>query len=91
MRILEAALSSNRTHAVPDFFLSEVLDKNEPHARSLRMSAANKSEIKNILDRCTFKLVVRKDFPKDGNVLPGRFVLAIKSSEDRKEKYTHVM
>lgn len=51
------------------------------------MNAAKKAEIKNLLDRGTFKIFLRDDIPKDRNVLPGRFVLAVKPTEDGKEEY----
>lgn len=66
MRSLEAALSSYPTHTVTEFFLSEVFDKNEPRARSPRMRAAKKSEIKNLLGGRTFEVVLRVDISKDG-------------------------
>lgn len=87
MRDLEAALSPYRTNPIPYFFLSEKLDRNDPRASSPKMSVAKKAEIKNLIDRGTFKTILREDITKDGNVLPGRFVLNIKSTEDGKEIY----
>ena len=51
------------------------------------MTEAKKQEIKNLLQHGTFKVILQEDIPKDGNVLPGRFVLAIKSSVDGRIKY----
>lgn len=44
-------------------------------------------EIRNILSRCTFKVIFKGDIPPVGNALPGRFVLALKSSVDGKIMY----
>ena len=44
------------------------------------MTAAKKKEIRNLLKRKTFKIILKEDILPYGNVLPGRFVLAIKSS-----------
>ena len=46
------------------------------------MTAAKIKEIKGLLARGTFKVILREDIPPDGNVLPGCFVLAIKSNDD---------
>jgi len=51
------------------------------------MDDAKRSEIRNLLQRGTFKVILREELPPDGNILPGRFVLAIKSSEDGQVKY----
>ena len=51
------------------------------------MNEAGRKEIKTLLERGTFKVILRKEVPPDGNILPGRFMLAIKSTEDGKVKY----
>lgn len=49
------------------------------------MKNAIESEIKGLPERETFKVVLREDVLPDGNILPGRFVLAIKSTGDDKK------
>lgn len=51
------------------------------------MSEAIKKEVRGIFDRGTFKIILPEDVPTDGNGLPGRLVLAIKSTEDGEVKY----
>ena len=46
------------------------------------MSQAKRDEIRGLLDRGTFHFILREEVPPDGNVLPGRFVLSIQSTED---------
>lgn len=46
------------------------------------MTKAKRHHIKSLLDRGTFKFILREQIPKDANVLPGRFVLPLKSIED---------
>ncbi|CAN8072966.1 unnamed protein product [Agarophyton chilense] len=46
-----------------------------------------KSKSRTFLDRGTFKVILKEDVPIDGNILPGRFVLAIKSTDDGRIKY----
>lgn len=50
------------------------------------MGEANKAEIRNLLERGTFKVVMKEDIALNANALPGCFVLQIKSTEDDKVK-----
>ena len=59
----------------------------DPRGYSQKINEARRKEIKSLLERGTFKVIVRQEVPPDGNVLPGRFVLAIKSTEDCRIKY----
>ena len=52
-----------------------------------QMDEAKKKEIRNLLQRGTFKIILKEEAPPDAEVLPGRFVRAIKSSLDGKTKY----
>ena len=67
--------------------LTEVIHPNDPRATSSDMSQAKRDEIRGLLDRGTFSVILREEVPPDGNVLPGRFVLAIKSAEDGQVKF----
>ena len=67
--------------------LTEIITRGDPRAYSPEMNAAKKAEIKNLLERGTFKVILKEELPPDGNVLPGRFVLAIKSTDDGKINY----
>lgn len=46
------------------------------------MTDALKKKVSGLLERGTFKSVLREDIPPDANVLPGRFVLDITSDHD---------
>jgi len=63
-------------------YMTEIIDVNDPRSCSKKMDDAKRSEIRNLLQRGTFKVILREELPPDGNILPGRFVLAIKSTED---------
>lgn len=65
-----------------DIYLTEILHPTDPRASSPEMTEAKKKEIKELLRRGTFKVILKQDVPPDGNVLPGRFVLSIKSKID---------
>ena len=86
---LEKGLSwySSANADAEDIYLTEVLNRDDPRGHSKQMEEAKREEIKNLLDRGTFKIILTEDVPQDGNVLPGRFVLAIKSTDDGKTKY----
>jgi len=87
MRDLQAMLSSYGSDDIPDFFLTEIIHPKDPRVASPSMQAARLKEVRNLINRGTFKIILREDIPKDANVLPGRFVLAIKSTEDGEVKY----
>ena len=67
--------------------LTEIITRGDPRAYYPEMTAAKKAEIKNPLERGTFKVILKDELPPDGNILPGCFVLAIKSTDDEKIKY----
>ncbi len=67
--------------------LTEIIDPNDPRASSKQMSQAKRKEIKGLLDRGTFSIILRERVPPDGNVLPGRFDFAINSTEDGQIKF----
>lgn len=70
-----------------DIHLTEILHPTDLRASSPEMNEAKKAKIKGLLKRGTFKIILKRDVPKNGNILPGRFVLAIKSLVDRKIKF----
>ena len=65
-------------------FMTEILTDADPRAHSKEMNDAKKREIRDLLRRGTFTAVIMDDIPPDANVIPGRFVLAIKSKLDGK-------
>ena len=63
-------------------FLTEVLKKQDPRASSPEMKAAIHKEVTGLMEAGTFKIILHEEVPEDANILPGRFVLAIKSTND---------
>lgn len=51
------------------------------------MTLAIRTEIANLLNRGTFKVLLKDEVPNDANILPERFVLALKSTMDGKIKH----
>ena len=84
---IQKGLGSYSTHEPNDVHLTEVLKPNYPRASSFRMTKAKGAEIMGLLDRRTFKVVLREEIPPNGHVLPGRFVLSIKSTEFGDEEF----
>ena len=70
-----------------DIYMTEIIPNQDVRAKSHEMTEAKRQEIKNLLKRGTFKVLLREDIPRNANVLPGRFVLAFKSTEDGKLKH----
>ncbi len=67
--------------------LTEIIDPNDPRASSKLMSQVKRKEINGLIERETFNIILRERAPPDGNVLPGRFDFAIKSTEDGQIKF----
>ena len=84
---LHRALYYNCTPEDNDIYLTEIIDRQYPRADSLDMTEAKKTEIRNLPERGTFKVILKQDIPSDANILPVRFVLAIKSTEDGEVKF----
>lgn len=64
-----------------EIFLTEVLKQGDPRCNNKEMLEAKKKEIEGLFKRGTFKVIAVEDIPPDANVLPGRFVLAIKTND----------
>ena len=71
---------SKETHA------TEVIDKDDPRASTEEMREAIRAEVQGLIDRGTFEVLKKKDVPKDANIVPLRFVLALKSGLTIKPK-----
>eukprot|EP00171_Calliarthron_tuberculosum_P023324 IDg23324t1 len=68
-------------------YITEVINNYDPRASCKEMSEAKRKEIRGLLERGTFKVILKEDVPADANVLPGRLILAIKSTEDGQIKF----
>ena len=67
-----------------DIFMTEIIPNSDDRASTPEMLEARAEEIRNLIKRKTFKVILKEDLPADANVLPGRFVLALKSTVDGK-------
>ena len=67
--------------------LTGTLKSNDPRADSPEFIAAKKKEIKELLDKGTWKLFLKEEVPGNSNVLNGRFVLATKNKGTNEEIY----
>lgn len=67
----------------PSVFITEIIEPDDP--RSSHFDAAKRKEILGLIDRGTFAIVVRPDTDEKLNILPSRFVLAIKNTAEGKE------
>ena len=75
-------LLSRDLNGVFDSFATEILREDDPRTKTKEMAEAKRLEVGNLLSRGTFKVISRHEVPPNANVLPGRFVLAIKTSDD---------
>ena len=65
--------------------LAEIINPRDPRADDDRMTDAKRKEIKGLLERGTFRIVLKEDIPKGANRLRARYVLSIKDSNTEKE------
>ena len=79
--------TSVEAETTTDVLLTEIITRGDPRAYSPEMIAAKKAAIKNLLERGTFKVILKEELPPDGNILPGRFVLSINSTDDGEIMY----
>ena len=84
---LKRNLRRHGSREVDDMLLTEVISEKDPRAEHAEMYEARRAEIRNLMERGTFKVIPRESVPPGANVLPGRFVLAIKSLDTGKVKY----
>ena len=66
-------------------YFTEVIHPKDPRAASF--DQAKRDEIEGLIERGTFRLVLRADTERTANIIPSRFVLAIKTSDDGTEVY----
>jgi len=65
--------------------ITEIISSSDQRASDPRMKEAKRKEMKGLLDRGTFKIVLRSEIPDEANRLGGRYVLAIKDSGTDRE------
>lgn len=70
-----------------DVMLTEVLDPDDPRIKSVKMKAAIKNEVEGLMARKTFRVVEKRHVPPKSNVLPCKFVHAIKSDVEENLRY----
>lgn len=63
-----------------DEFITEIIQSKDPRSHTPEMQETEQDEIINLIKRGTFKVILKKEVPPDANILPGRFVLALKST-----------
>ena len=92
MMQLEGALSNIGTRSADaettaKVLIAEIIIPVDPGAPSPEITVAKKDEIKSLPECGNFKVILKEELPPNGNIPPGRCVLAINSTEDGKIKY----
>lgn len=72
-------------------FHGEVISPSDP--QSARFDMEKKEELEGLLERGTFKVVLRSELEEDPNIVPSRFVLVIKhkATGERKRRARFVL
>ena len=68
-------------------YVSEVVSPADPRADSRKFVEAKSKELSNLLQRGTFKIVLKEEVPQDCNVMSSRIVLTIKDKDTDEERY----
>ena len=74
---LRNALSEYSSNKDITVCMKEVIIENDPRSCLPCMIDAKKREIRGILERGAFRVILREEIAPDANVLPGHFVLTI--------------
>ena len=61
---------------------SEIIKPNDPTAIFPKMTEAKYAERRDLVNRGTFRAMIRKELPDGTNLITARYVLVIKSDED---------
>jgi hypothetical protein len=83
--MLSRFTSTDAKEKLPPFqmLLSEVIGPSDP--RAALFDAAKQKEIQRLIERGTWKVVLKDEMPENPNIMCGRFVLTIKDSGTSKE------
>ena len=81
------ATSSTSNDTASAIKVTEIIDKDDPRASSIEMKSVIKEEVRDLLQRGTFKVMLKEELPDGANALTARFVSAIKSNADGQVKY----
>jgi hypothetical protein len=72
-------------------YVTEAVENKDPRSNGPEFSAAKQKELPGLLERGTFKVVLREEIPKNAPVMTGRFVLVIKIARLTKRYTKRVM
>ena len=71
----------------PQCRLTEIIKPSDPKANCPKMIEAKYAEIRDLINRGTFRAILRTELPYGANLIIARCFLAIKSDEDKEERY----
>ena len=71
----------------PRILYTETLPFNDHRAHSPEFEEAKRKELEGLIERGTFRIVLEEELPPNPNIIPCRFVLAIKHSDTGETKH----
>ena len=87
-RLLKYVLQASHVFSRPHYcWLIEAIKQNDPRENGPKIIEAIYTEIRDLISRDTLRAVLRAVLPDSANVVTAIYVLAIKSSEDKEERY----
>lgn len=78
---------SSRKYELTNVNLTETLHPRDPRGNMPMFTEANRKEIKGLLEKGTWKVVLKREVPADAKMLSGRFVLTVKNANTDEEVY----
>lgn len=78
-------IADERLGNVHRVHVTEVLSEKDPRASDSKMNEAKRKEIRGLIERGSFRVILREDIPEGANRLRARYVLAIKDAGTDKE------
>jgi hypothetical protein len=67
--------------------ITEIIEADDPRATCPKMQRAKVVEMKGLLEKGVFEIILRDDIPEGANTLGGRYVLALKDVGTEKERW----
>ena len=67
--------------------LSEIFERNNTRVNCPKMKKAKYTELRDLINRDTFRVVLSTELPDDANLKTARHVLATKTYDDKEERY----
>ena len=67
--------------------LTETIKANEPWVKGPKIIETEYTEIQDLVNKGTYRIVLRTELPDDASLITARYIISIKSGEEKEERY----